>query len=316
MSAVQPLSAPPLVSIGIPTFNRESTIGRAIESVLSQNYPNLEVLISDNASLDATQTTCERYVAADSRVRYWRQANNLGPTPNFEFVLRQARGEFFMWLGDDDWLGPGFIERCVAELLKYPDVAIVGGEVHYYRNDKVYACDRNDAFLMHAPLARVFSYYWKVCNNGIFYSLMRRDLIADNSLKNCMGGDWLFIAGMVYSGKALQLPGISVHRDMGGTSASKFKIAKILQTSSLGAAFPHVTIAIHAMRDIAVEGSVYRNMHAAKRLFAAVAVFVEIILVKGVVRGVMLLPSRMLRLFLGEKHYLTLVSLLRARRLP
>lgn len=309
MLSSEPLpSGLPLVSIGIPTFNRASTIGRAIESVLSQNYPHLEVLISDNASSDVTEVTCQHYVATDERVKYWRQPRNLGPTPNFQFVLQQARGVYFMWLGDDDWMGPGFIASCVAELQADPSFAVVGGVVHYYRDGRVYARDRVDAFLMDHPLVRIFSYYRKVCNNGIFYSLMRRDLMFANNLKNCMGGDWLFVAGMIYSGRALQLPNVSVHRDMGGTSESKFKIAKILKTSSIGAAFPHLAIAVHAAQDIFFDNAVYQDMSLARRLLVAGGVAAEVILLKGVLRNLMLLPSRSARLVLGEKKYRKLVS--------
>ena len=94
----------PLVSIGIPTYNRERLIGRAIESALNQDYPNIEIVISDNASTDATSEVCRRYAQEQPNVRYVRQPRNLGAIRNFDAVLRQSSGQFFMWLGDDDWL--------------------------------------------------------------------------------------------------------------------------------------------------------------------------------------------------------------------
>ena len=66
---------PPLVSVGIPTFNRLIMLRRAVDSALSQDYPNLEVVISDNASTDGTQAWCEQLARRDSRVRYVRQPN-------------------------------------------------------------------------------------------------------------------------------------------------------------------------------------------------------------------------------------------------
>ncbi len=77
-----------------------------MESVLAQENPNFELVISDNASTNGTQTVCEDFCRRDNRIRYLQQANNAGPAANFQAVLDAARGELFMWLADDDWLGP------------------------------------------------------------------------------------------------------------------------------------------------------------------------------------------------------------------
>src|SRR5262245_14062805 len=94
----------PLVSIGLPTYNRASMLPRAIESVLAQTHANIELVLSDNASTDETETICREAQARDPRINYIRQAVNIGLIANFKFVLREARGAFFMWLSDDDWL--------------------------------------------------------------------------------------------------------------------------------------------------------------------------------------------------------------------
>ena len=112
----------PLVSIGIPTYNRERLIGRAIESALNQDYPNIEIVISDNASTDATSEVCRRYAQEQPNVRYVRQPRNLGAIRNFDEVLRQSSGQFFMWLGDDDWLDPNYVRLALARLNLNPEV--------------------------------------------------------------------------------------------------------------------------------------------------------------------------------------------------
>ena len=94
----------PLVSIGIPTHNRERLVSRAIESALHQDYPHIEIVISDNASTDSTPEICRRYSQERPNVRYIQQTQNVGATKNFDAVLQRSSGEFFMWLGDDDWL--------------------------------------------------------------------------------------------------------------------------------------------------------------------------------------------------------------------
>ena len=96
----------PKVSIGIPTFNRADLLRRSIESALGQDYPNIEVLVSDNASTDETPAICQ---GLGDRIKYFRQSINLGPLTNFSKVLEMASGEFFMWLGDDDWIDASYV---------------------------------------------------------------------------------------------------------------------------------------------------------------------------------------------------------------
>src|SRR5688500_6871770 len=94
----------PIVTIGMPVFNGEASVRQAIECLLGQTFAEFELIISDNASRDGTEAICREYAASDSRVRYIRQNENLGVLANFEFVLDQAGGEFFMWAAaDDEW---------------------------------------------------------------------------------------------------------------------------------------------------------------------------------------------------------------------
>ena len=110
----------PLVSVGIPTYNRAEKLTRAIESVLAQTYTNFELVISDNASSDGTQALCERLAARQSRVRYLRADTNRGPTANFNTLFGDLRGEYVLLLSDDDWLDEGYVEECLTDLRRRP----------------------------------------------------------------------------------------------------------------------------------------------------------------------------------------------------
>ena len=92
----------PQISILIPTYNRAGYLAEAIESALDQDYPNLEVIVSDNASTDGTEKWIQRY-SADSRFRYFRNETNLGSGPNYRKLLYvYATGEYGHFLTDDD----------------------------------------------------------------------------------------------------------------------------------------------------------------------------------------------------------------------
>lgn len=113
-----------LLSIGLPVRNGERFLARALDGLLAQTLTDLEVIISDNASTDATPEIAAKYVALDPRVRYVRQHGNLGAAGNHNAVRALARGRYFAWASDDDLYAPTLFERCVAILESSPDVVL------------------------------------------------------------------------------------------------------------------------------------------------------------------------------------------------
>src|ERR1700682_6524394 len=89
----------PLVSIGLPVHNAERYLRQALDSLVGQDYPNVEVIVSDNASDDATQQICAEYAQRDARLFYHRVDRNMGAVWNFRRVFELAGGECFMGAG-------------------------------------------------------------------------------------------------------------------------------------------------------------------------------------------------------------------------
>ena len=114
----------PRVSVGMPVFNGENYLEKAIEAVLAQTFDNLELVISDNASTDGTPDICRRYVHMDSRVRYLRNESNVGAALNYNYAFRHSRGEYFKWAAHDDIILPTFLERCIEILDASPEVVL------------------------------------------------------------------------------------------------------------------------------------------------------------------------------------------------
>jgi glycosyltransferase involved in cell wall biosynthesis len=101
----------------MPVFNGARFIGTAIDSVLRQDFRDLELIISDNASTDDTAQIVRRYARQDSRIRYTLHEANRGPYANFLFALSAARGKHFAWLAHDDhYETPAHIGQLSAEL--------------------------------------------------------------------------------------------------------------------------------------------------------------------------------------------------------
>ena len=101
------------VTIAIPTFNRASSyLPQALQSALDQTYPHIEIVVADNASTDRTEEVVKSF--SDPRIRYFRHAENIGASRNFNFCVEQARGAFFLRFHDDDLIDQDFIETCLS----------------------------------------------------------------------------------------------------------------------------------------------------------------------------------------------------------
>jgi len=119
----------PRLSILIPTFNRAEMLVEAVDSALAQTYPNLEIIVSDNASTDGTAAVMARY-QGEPRLRYHRNETNLGMVGNWRQAVRDlATGEFFLLLSDDDsLLDPDYLARAARLIQAHPEVVLVYGE--------------------------------------------------------------------------------------------------------------------------------------------------------------------------------------------
>lgn len=120
----------PSVTIAIPTYNRgDKYLKESLDSSLGQTYSNIEILISDNCSTDNTPEVIGSY--KDSRIRYFRQKRNLGQRGNMNFLLQQAKGDYFLMLHDDDSIDSDFIETCIkaAKYKKGTGLILTGSRV-------------------------------------------------------------------------------------------------------------------------------------------------------------------------------------------
>lgn len=114
----------PLVSIGIPTYNRAgSFLAEALQAALNQTYSNIEIIVSDNCSEDHTEDLVN--AISDPRIRYFKQKQNIGSFRNNNFCLQQAKGEYFHLLHDDDFIDPDFLETCLLAVRENPNAGVI-----------------------------------------------------------------------------------------------------------------------------------------------------------------------------------------------
>ena len=121
----------PRVSVGVPVRNGERFLPEALDSLLAQSYKNFELIISDNASSDRTQSICREYAARDHRIRYYRSEQDVGLANNFNYLFIRARGEYFKWAAADDVHEPDWISNCLTVLEQDPSVVLVYGKTRF-----------------------------------------------------------------------------------------------------------------------------------------------------------------------------------------
>lgn len=124
-----PLSETPLVSIFTVVKNRAYTIKRCVDSILAQDYPNIEIIVQDGASTDGTLEILQEY---GNRIKFVSEPDS-GPGEAFFRALDKVKGEFFGSCMSDEELMPHAVSWAVENLLKYPDVAAIYGD--YYSID-------------------------------------------------------------------------------------------------------------------------------------------------------------------------------------
>jgi glycosyltransferase involved in cell wall biosynthesis len=117
----------PLVSVCIPVYNGSNFILDCIESILSQSYTNIELLIVDNCSTDSTPEIIKK--VKDDRIRYVKNEVNIGAINNFSKCVQEARGEYFVLLPHDDKLRPGCLLNYVKQL-EDPKIGFVYSAIH------------------------------------------------------------------------------------------------------------------------------------------------------------------------------------------
>lgn len=112
------------LSIGLPVFNGGKYLGYVLDSILGQTFTDFELIISDNASTDGTEQLCLRYAAMDDRIKYFRNAQNIGASQNWYRVLDLASADYFASVAHDDIYEPDYMRRCIEVLDRDPAAVV------------------------------------------------------------------------------------------------------------------------------------------------------------------------------------------------
>lgn len=207
----------PKVSIGMPVYNGASYLEEALESILTQSFEDFELVISDNASTDATEEICRAYALKDGRINYFRSSRNHGVLHNFNRVFRLSRGEYFKWAASDDVCGRDYLLRAVQKLDDDPSVVLVWAKTVGVdeRGERVHlpyeVSDLNSSWSVYSPdpvvrLRRLLRNIWWV--DGPFYGLIRSEALARTRWLHPPhpSGDQILLTELSLRGRFYEIP--------------------------------------------------------------------------------------------------------------
>lgn len=176
-----------IITIGMPVYNGADFINEALDSLLAQTFIDFELIISDNASTDSTELICCEYQKRDSRIRYIRQTQNLGALQNFQFVLNEAIGEYFMWAACDDKWNETWVLTLYEKLQQVQKSAVFGKliQINEFSEPISHPAIKNPFNFTGSVLSRKLRFFLEYEGKGkanLFYSMFRTEELKHRNL--------------------------------------------------------------------------------------------------------------------------------------
>jgi len=218
----------PLITVGMPLYNADEFLVPVLESLVNQSFKNFELIISDNASTDGSAEICKSYAAKDARIKYIRQAKNIGGAPNFEYVFKAATGEYYMWAAADDIRSSNYLELNYNFLKNNPSYSASGspnGFENWTNGRKLvdFSLEKDNEF------ERYMEFFQNSFqSHGLFYCLFRTQILRDSDLlelifpgDDWLGFDWATILYLASKGKINRTKEGNIIFGVKGTSSSQ-----------------------------------------------------------------------------------------------
>ncbi len=169
-----------LISVIVPVYNVEQYLPRCVDSILAQTYRNLEIILVDDGTKDASDRICDDYAARDSRIKVIHKENG-GLSSARNAGIDIARGEFLGFVDSDDWIEPEMYEQLLKLALQYDVKLVVGGRYDFSsrRNEKTIGLcpEKEEVITGMELLGRVFT--WQGCDSAAWDKLYHRSLFRE-----------------------------------------------------------------------------------------------------------------------------------------
>jgi glycosyltransferase involved in cell wall biosynthesis len=253
----------PLITVGITTFERPTTLKQTIQSVLNQTYKNLEIFVCDDHSIkNDTSLIVNSFQDLDKRIIFFKRDHNYGVTENVNLMVKNASGKYFLWLCDDDWIDPSYIESCLDFMHSNKEYSLVtGGSKFYLENELLYEAEKisiEDDSAQERFIA--FHNQFLGTANSPNFGLINKEHLLHTPLRNILGHDNVLVGNISIFGKIKTLNNVYVHRRLGGMSETLSKMSKVCNYSFLEKYFSFLALYINIIFDMMSFSSKYKNL--------------------------------------------------------
>ncbi|HEV7781744.1 MAG TPA: glycosyltransferase family 2 protein [Chitinophagaceae bacterium] len=267
----------PLVTIGLPTYDRPEGLRKAMEWILQQTWPALEIIISDNCSTKAeVQQITAEFAARDKRIKVFRQPENIGLENNFNFVYAQSDAPYFIWMSDDDFFEPNYVEECVSFLEKNPGYVLCSGVAKYYTGNNYIFTEPMFKTEQAGIAGRLWKYFGNVEKNGNFYGVFRNKMLSEIPFRIHVGCDWSFMGKLAILGKLGYVDTAAYHRSAEGNSQTRKKMVTKFGLKGLKNIFFETYTAYVVAANMFTDPVVNKKLNYITRRTLAIMIFFQI----------------------------------------
>lgn len=218
----------PLVSIGVPVYNDAPRLRNALDHLIKQDYPSLEIILADDGSTDGSREICREYARRDSRIRYFENHQNLGAVNNHRLVIELSKGDYFTWGTGHDYFQITFVSQTLNILKANPSVLLCCPRSVFVDEDgQVVRTPIGGLDTRGLPPVERFKKVLAHLTGGgtanIFYGLYRRKTLAQVDFsRKVIGCDAIMLGELSLLGDIVQIDEILYHRfKHADTSGSK-----------------------------------------------------------------------------------------------
>ncbi len=202
----------PQVTVALPVYNEERHISKTLDSLIAQDYPNLEILISDNCSTDKTGVICQEYAEKDQRIVYKRHHENIGVAANHILIARRAQGKYFMFAAGHDYWSKNLVSQSVQLLERFETATVAFGTPSWIGEEGKSINKFQGWYDTRGlnPVARFFMVFWGSMNPIL--GIIRRKEMPDLENYNFAGADLVVLAELAFKGEFLHAVDASFYR--------------------------------------------------------------------------------------------------------
>ena len=242
----------------MPVYNEDKYIASSIDSILNQDYSNIELIICDNASSDKTEEICRQYQKNDDRIQYYRNTHNIGAIANFQKSLNYANGKYFMFAGGHDKWSLNYISTNLIKLKNSPNSVLSYGATEWIDEEGLALNTQSAAYDTRGldPVTRYLLSIWGGTWSPV-YGLIRVESLRKVRLNTpTIGSDIIMLSELSLIGSFIYTENCCWFRRMTRPHETKserierYNSSLFRMTNVLSQFFPHIRLPFELIKSI------------------------------------------------------------------